>query len=174
MAFVTSWNAAAERIFGFTAEEAIGKPLIYLIIPPERVKEENIILDNIRQGKKVDHFQTRRRAKNGQLIDVSITVSPIRNSNGEVIGASKIVRDISIQKKVEQASAYLAAIVSSSDDAIISKNLDGIITSWNEAAERMYGYTAQETIGQSIYIIIPPERHEEEQDIIARLREGKE
>jgi PAS domain S-box-containing protein len=170
---VTSWNAAAEHIFGFTAQEAIGKPISSLIMPPDRMEEESSIIASIAQGKKVDHFQTVRITKSGKLVDVSVSVSPIRNNKGDIIGASNITRDISVIKAAERASAYLAAIVTSSDDAIISKNLDGIIASWNSAAEKMYGYTAKEVVGQSIYLIIPKDREEEEKKIIERLRRGE-
>jgi len=98
---ITSWNLAAERMFGFTADEAIGHP-IRIIIPPERYHEEKEILQRIRNGERIEHFETVRHTKNGSRLDVSITVSPIRDWLGRVIGASKIVRDITQQKQVEQ------------------------------------------------------------------------
>src|SRR5690606_2979411 len=119
------------------------------------------------------HIQTVRRRKDGSLVDVSVSVSPIRNDKGRIIGAANITRDISGVKLAEQTSAYLASIVASSDDAIISKGLDGIITSWNAAAERMYGFTAYEAIGRPIYIIIPKNRKEEEEVLMGRLRRGE-
>ena len=101
------------------------------------------------------------------LVEVSITVSPIKDSSGRVIGASKIARDISGRRQAEIVQARLAAIVESSDDAIVSKTLDGVITSWNSAAERMFGYTESEAVGQHITLIIPKERRREEDDVIA-------
>lgn len=98
---ITSWNGAAERMFGYAAEEAVGKH-ISLIIPPERLKEEEYIIGQIARGNKVDHFETYRMTKNGKLVPLSITVSPIIDSKGHVIGASKIARDISQQKKAQQ------------------------------------------------------------------------
>jgi len=95
---VRSCNAAAERMFGYSAAELVGKP-IRLLIPADRQAEEDDILGRIRQGEPVDHFQTVRRAKDGRLVDVSLTVSPVRDSSGRVIGASKIARDISEQKR---------------------------------------------------------------------------
>ncbi|HVT79729.1 MAG TPA: ATP-binding protein [Phycisphaerae bacterium] len=89
---VKSWNAAAERIFGYTAEEMIGQP-ITKIVPPERDGEEPAILDRLKRGERIDHFQTIRVRKDGQRIDVSVTISPIRDSTGKVVGASKIARD---------------------------------------------------------------------------------
>jgi len=99
---VTSWNKSAERIFGYTPEEAIGQH-ITLIIPRERHSEESDILARLRRGERVDHFHTVRRRKDGSLLDVSLTISPVRDSSGRVIGASKVARDITAQKQAEQA-----------------------------------------------------------------------
>lgn len=98
---ITSWNPSAIKMFGFTEEEAIGKH-ISIIIPPDRMDEETVIIENIRNGKKVDHFETVRISKNGDERNISLTVSPIRNSKGVIIGASKIARDISAKKEVEK------------------------------------------------------------------------
>ena len=169
---ITSWNAAATRIFGFTAEEAIGRS-ITIIIPPDLQSEETTILSRLRRGERIEHYQTVRMTKSGKRLDVSLTISPVRDSKGHIIGASKIARDISDRKQAEQSRNLLAAIVASSDDAIISKNLDGVITSWNKSSERIFGYTAEEAIGQHITLIIPPERRAEESDILARLGRGE-
>ena len=99
---VTSWNRSAERIFGYTPEEIIGKP-ITLIIPPELHDQEPHILGKIRAGEPIEHFQTVRLHKDGHLIDVSLTVSPVRDERGMVVGAAKIARDITDQKKLEAA-----------------------------------------------------------------------
>jgi PAS domain S-box-containing protein len=99
---ITSWNRSAERIFGYTPEESIGRH-VTLIIPPERHSEESDILARVRRGERVDHFHTVRRRKDGRLLDVSLTISPVRDSSGRVIGASKVARDITAQKQVEQA-----------------------------------------------------------------------
>lgn len=99
---ITSWNKAAERMFGYTANEAIGQP-IYLIIPPDRKDEERDILERIGRGQRIDHFQTVRRHKDGSLLDMSVTISPLRDSSGRIIGASKVARDITAQKRNEQA-----------------------------------------------------------------------
>ena len=168
---INSWNPAAERMFGYTEEEAIGRH-ISMIIPPDRLSEEDVIIGNISKGNKIDHFETIRMAKNGDLIPISVTVSPITDTTGKVVGASKIARDISIYKKVNEKQGMLAAIVDSSDDAILSKTLDGVITSWNKAAERMFGFTGLEAIGQHISLIIPPERLQEETYIIGEVSTG--
>ena len=103
---ITSWNRAAERMFGWTAEEAIGRH-ITLIIPRERLPEEDEVLARIRRGDRVDHFETVRIAKDGGLVDVSITVSPIRDAAGRIVGASKIARDISDRKQAEEERTKL-------------------------------------------------------------------
>ena len=168
---ITSWNRAAERIFGYTADEAIGKN-ITLIIPDDRRHEEDLIIGRIRAGDRVEHFETLRRRKGGELIEISVTVSPIVDGAGSIIGASKIARDVGPGKQAERDRAHLAAIVDSSDDAIVSKDLNGIIRSWNKGAERIFGYPASEAIGQSITLIIPEHLHHEEAGIIAKVRAG--
>ena len=100
---VETWNKAAERLFGYSAEEMVGKS-ITLIIPKDRLPEEDLVLSRIRAGLPVDHYETVRRAKDGRLIDVSLTVSPIRLPDGRIIGASKIARDITEQKELRRAA----------------------------------------------------------------------
>jgi len=301
---ITSWNRGAEKIYGYKANEVIGKP-VTILIPEDRQDEEPAILERIRAGESIDHYQTVRKTKDGKLLDVSLTVSPIRDSEGNIVGASKIARDITAQncfqnqlreseeryrvtlgsigdaviatdeqgrvsfmnpvaetltgwsreeaegkpletvfrivneftrapvenpvtkvlrlgtivglanhtiliskdgierpiedsgapirqsaegalkgvvlvfrdvtekRTAELAALRLAAIVENSEDAIISKNLDGIITSWNNAAERILGYSASETIGKPITLLIPLERHDEERKIISQLKAGE-
>jgi PAS domain S-box-containing protein len=169
---IQSCNAAGERIFGYTRAELIGKP-VRILIPAERQGEEDDILARIKRGERVEHFETVRLTKDQRRIDVSLTVSPVRDGAGRIIGASKIARDITEQKRARAAQAYLAAIVESSDDAILSKNLDGIIQSCNTRAEQLFGYTASELVGHSIRMVIPPERQSEEDEILARMRRGE-
>jgi PAS domain S-box-containing protein len=169
---VTSWNKGAERVFGYTAEEAVGQH-ITLIIPVDRQEEETEILARLRRGERIDHFETVRKRKDGSLLDISVTISPLKDASGRVIGASKIARDVTERKEAQRAAAMLAAIVDSSDDAIISKNLDGIITSWNRSAERLFGYSAEEAIGQNIRLIVPRDRQHEEATILERLGRGE-
>jgi PAS domain S-box-containing protein len=104
---ITSWNKGAERIFGYPSEEVVGES-ITILIPPDRLHEEDAILERIRRNDRIDHFETIRRRKDGNLIDVSLTVSPLRDANGKVIGASKIARDITERKRSEAQISILA------------------------------------------------------------------
>lgn len=104
---ITSWNKAAERIFGYSAPEAIGRP-ITLVIPEDRQSEEREILSRIRRGERIDHFETVRRRKDGSLIIVSLTVSRVKDGNGNVVGASKIARDITERKRTQEQINILA------------------------------------------------------------------
>lgn len=301
---ITSWNKGAERIFGYKAEEVVGRP-ITILIPENRADEEPAILDRIRKGQRIDHYETIRKAKDGSLLDISLSVSPIYGEDGRIVGASKIARNITPQRQIQErlrqseenlrvtlssigdavittdpegrvafmnpvaerltgwsrkeaegrpleavfrivnemtrqpvenpvtkvlrmgtivglanhtiliakdgterpiddsgapikasddrgilgvvlvfrdvsekkaaelVTLRLAAIVESSEDAIISKNLDGIIESWNPAAERVFGYTASDAVGKPITMLIPEERHAEETEIIAKLKAGQ-
>ena len=105
---ITSWNRGAEETFGYTAAEAVGKH-ITLIIPAERHGEEDHVLASIRRGEKIDHFETVRQRKDGRKIDISLTVSPIRDATGRIIGASKVARDITLRKRAEEERERIVA-----------------------------------------------------------------
>ena len=169
---IVSWNSGAEAIFGYKAEEIIGRN-IQLIIPADKLEEEHQILARIGEGEPIDHFETTRKTKAGATNDVSVTISPIFDSNNRVVGVSTIAHDITDRKRAESASMYLASIVESSQDAIIGKSLNSVIVSWNRAAEQMFGYTAEEAIGQRINLIIPADRQSEEDHIIRTIASGK-
>jgi PAS domain S-box-containing protein len=169
---ITSWNRAAETLFGYSSAEAIHQP-IALIVPVERRAQEAAVLHQIGRGASIDHFETVCLTKDGRPIDVSLAVSPIRSSTGEITGAAKVIRNISDRLRAEEARGRLAAIVDSSDDAIVSKTLDGLVTSWNRGAERLFGYSAAEAVGQSILLIVPADRHSEEADVLRRIRGGQ-
>ena len=148
---ITSWNRAAEGMFGYAAAEAIGQS-IRLIVPADRNAEEDEVLRQIAAGQLVDHYETVRVAKDGGLINVSLTVSPIVTPAGEIVGAS---RNRAGHHRDETARAGRPAILrrssTSSDDAIVSKDLDGIVVSWNRAAEKaVWLCSAEEMIGRSI------------------------
>ena len=169
---VRTWNRAAEEMFGYRPDEMIGASILR-IIPADRRQEETEVLDRICRGLRVEHFETIRQRKDGRLIDVSLTISPIRTADGIIVGASKIARDISRQRVLERDALRLAAIVDSSDDAIASKDLYGVVQTWNRAAERLFGYTAEEIVGRSISLIIPAERLSEEDEVLGKIRRGE-
>jgi PAS domain S-box-containing protein len=168
---ITSWNNAATRVFGYQPDEIIGRSILQ-IIPPELHHEEDEILRKLKAGERIEHHETVRVGKSGEHIAVSVTISPIKDDTGRVIGGSKIARDISGRKKTDEIRFRLAAIVDSADDAIISKDLNGVVTSWNAGARQMFGYTAEEMIGQSILRLIPEELQYEEEQILRTLRAG--
>jgi PAS domain S-box-containing protein len=166
---VRSWNQSAERIFGYTPDEIVGKSITTLF-PPDRLDEEAGILARLQRGERVDHFETIRLRKDGTPVAISATISPILDSQGHIVGASKVARDITDRVDLE---GRFEAIIASSDDAIISKNLNGIVQSWNESAERIFGYTAEEMIGRPITKLFPSDRLDEEPKILAQLRRGQ-
>ncbi len=145
---VTSWNRGAERIFGYTADEMVGTSIMRLI-PAERRDEEIYILDRIKRGESVDHFETVRQTKDGRRIDVSVTASPIKDATGKSIGVSKVARDITERKRAQEQIAEQAALLDKARDAILVRDLEGKIVFWNNGAERIYGWTREEAIGRS-------------------------
>ncbi|MCB7481417.1 PAS domain S-box protein [Christiangramia sediminis] len=169
---IISWNKGAEKIFGYTEKEMLGKN-VSILIPSSRRQEEKLILKTIKNGKSLDHFETIRVNKAGNMIPLSLTVSPIKDESGQVIGASKVARDISDRLRSEEKQARLSAIVESSDDGIISKDLNGIINSWNIGAKRIFGYSESEVLGKSITLLIPKERLNEETVILKKIHSGE-
>jgi PAS domain S-box-containing protein len=174
---VTFLNPVAESLTGWSNEEAQGRPLedVFRIISEDTRKPiENPALRAMREGV-ISGLEnhTLLVSKDGREISIDDSGSPIRTGDGLFLGAVLVFRDITERRRGEEARALLSGIVDSSEDAIISKNLDGVIVSWNSAAERMFEYSAAEAIGQHITLIIPRERRQEETVILSRLREGQ-
>src|SRR5262245_25669964 len=168
---ITSWNGGAERIFGYTEGQAIGRP-IQLIIPAEREAEELALRHRAAQGETTRDFETVRLRRDGPPVAISLFLTRILAADGQAVGTLRIGRDVAGRRSAERAVRRLAAIVESSDDAIVSKDLNGIVTSWNRAAEQMFGYSAAEMIGKSIRIIVPADRQSEEDTVLALIRRG--
>ncbi|RPI57187.1 MAG: PAS domain S-box protein [Acidobacteria bacterium] len=168
---ITLWNSAAERMLGYSASEAIGSSTL-MLFPDDKRADEIATLKRVCSGDNVPHFESVLTTKTGHRIDVSLTVSAILDASGSVVGASKIARNIQDRRAAESAQQRLAALVQFSDDAIISKDLNGIVTSWNTGAERLFGYTAEDMIGESITRIIPGERLAEETFVLGQVRAG--
>lgn len=158
---VTSWNGGAERLFGYTVKEMIGKPIVTLI-PPAQFVEETEILARIGRGEHITQYDTRRQRKNGSLIEVSISVSPLHDSQGRIVGASEIARDISVQKVVarlvEHRDEILRTIASSVLDAVLMMDGGGKIVFWNRAATDMFGYSSREAVGKELHRLLAPSR----------------
>ncbi len=162
---ITSWNPAAARMFGYHADEAIGRA-ITLIVPPERMDEEEAVLSRLRRGEHIDHFETVRRTKDGQLIDVVLTIAPLRDLNGKVFGASKIARDITERRQTQEAlrlsEATALAFIASAAEGILIIDEAGRTVIANGQIEKMFGYEQSELVGRPMEALLPErlrERH---------------
>lgn len=154
---IQSWNAAAERLFGFTAKEATGRH-ISLVIPPERISEEDQIIASLKAGRRIEHYETERVRKDGQRLTVSLTISPIRDDKGNVIGASKIVRDVTERRRVERDRETFVTVIENSTDFIGMCDLNGIPFFINRAGLEMIGLeNIEEARGTSVQEFFFPE-----------------
>jgi len=152
---ITTWNPAAERLFGYTAAEALGRHIAMLLLPHADDDVETS-LARVAEGETVKSADVVRIAKDGRRIDVSVKRSPIMDEDGRVTGVARIYRDIREQKRAAAAQERLAAIVEHSDDAMVTRSMDGIVTSWNAGAARMFGYSADEAIGRHVKFLHAP------------------
>jgi len=169
---VTSWNPAAERMYGYSSVEMIGRSGS-LLTPQDRTGELELILDKIKDGRYVEHAETTLVRKDGTTVPVSIAAAPIRSEDGTIVGVSAVHRDVTEQRQASAATQRLAEIVENSRDAIIGRNLNGAITSWNAAAERMSGYSRDEVIGTSADFFTPEGQAKEVCDFTARIKTGQ-
>jgi PAS domain S-box-containing protein len=145
---ITSWNAGAARLLGYRPDEVIGRP-INLLLPSDRQDEEDAIMARLQAGQKVDHFETVRLAKDGRRLDVSVTISPLMDAQGRVVGASKIIRDITERKHNERQLRLLSTAVESAANGIAVTDRAGNILWINPAFTRMTGYSSAEAVGQN-------------------------
>ncbi len=157
---IHSWNTGAERLFGYTAQEAIGE-LISLLIPPDRQDEEGLIMERLRRGERLEHFETVRLSKQGRRIDISLTISPIRDSTGRVIGASKIARDITARRQVEQAlresEAQFRQLANALPQIVWTARPDGFIDYYNDRWYEFTGFGRDEFGDSSWQAILHPD-----------------
>jgi PAS domain S-box-containing protein len=153
---ITTWNKSAERIFGYSAEEAIGHH-ITIIIPSDRLGEEVTILERLKRGERIDHYETVRVRKDGTLVHLSLTISPVMDAHGQIIGASKVARDITGRKQFEQALAERARLLDLSNDAILVRDGDDRIAYWNKSASELYGFSREEAIGRVSHELLKTE-----------------
>ncbi|CAN5166842.1 hypothetical protein BH09PAT1_BH09PAT1_4400 [soil metagenome] len=166
---IMSWNKGASLLYGWGEKEVIGKKLAAIIpytyiIGSDKESAEQIAKHGLWKG------QIHQKNKNGKSLIINISASAVYEQDGKIIGFVTINRDVTDELA---SQGRLSAIIESSDDAIVSKTLDGVIKSWNNSAEKMFGYKSEEAIGQSITLIIPPELRKEEKEIINRLRKGE-
>jgi two-component system sensor kinase FixL len=173
---ITSFNRAAELMYGCKAEEVVGTHLYVRLrefMSPEKIDEDRRIVARVIAGQRVPPYEGVRTRKNGTDIHVLVTVSPVKDSSGTIIGTSRVIRDITERKIFERQRALLSSIVESSNDAVFTKTLNGIVTSWNAAAEAMFGYRAEEIVGRSMLVLVPDELLEEERNALEKIGHGE-
>jgi PAS domain S-box-containing protein len=150
---IISWNPAAERLYGYREAEAIGQS-VTILIPPDQPDEESRIIEQIKRGERVDHYETMRLRKDGTRVEVSITVSPVKDAQGQIIGASNIARDITERKRAEAYAQRQSRLIELSFEPIFLWDFDGGIVEWNTGAEQLYGYTKAEAIGRNSHELL--------------------
>lgn len=174
---VTFLNRVAEELTGWPQAEALGRLLpeiLRIVSDTTRLPVESPALRALREGHAVDlESHTLLIARDGTERPIDDSAAPMRDESGAMVGAVLVFRDVTEKKRADEVQARLAAIVQSSDDAIISKTLDGVIRSWNGGAERLFGYTEAEMIGKPVALLIPRDRLDEETTILGRLQRGE-
>jgi PAS domain S-box-containing protein len=170
---ILSWNAAATRLFGYEASEIIGQSVLTLF-PPELRHEEPEIIARLARGDRVDHYETIRVRKDGSRVAISLSVSPIRDASGAVVGGAKIARDITERRRADARIREQAELLDLAQDAIVVRDADGRITFWNAAAERTYGWTLAEVEGRSVHELLRTRFPEDREEIQRSLRDRRE
>ncbi len=148
---ITSWNKGAERIFGYSPGEIVGKN-VSLLMPPDRVEDMTSILERVRRGERVEHYETTRRTKDGRSLDISLSVSPVRDLEGRIVGASKVARSIVGRKQAEEK---FRLVVESAPNAIVTIDRCGRIVLVNAQTEKLFGYRRGELLGQPVELLVP-------------------
>ena len=150
---IVTWNRGAQRIYGYQADEVIGKP-ISILVPEKMENDVPAIIEQIRSGRSLDHYQTKRQTKDGRVLDVSLTVSPVRDPSGAVVGASAIARDISESTRLQAELEEQAQMLDLVEDAVVARDMTGRITYWNKTAESIFGWSKDEAIGQVAHALL--------------------
>jgi len=174
---ITSWNAGATSILGYEASEMIGQS-IFRFIPPELHDEERQILARLERGERIRHYETVRLAKDGRRVSLSLTVSPLFNQSGKVVGASKVARDITEHKSAEQAlregAARLLTLIETAVDGVILIDARGVVSVFNPACEKLFGYSADAVIGQNVKMLMPQPYRQEHDRYISNYLDTRE
>jgi diguanylate cyclase (GGDEF)-like protein/PAS domain S-box-containing protein len=168
---ILTWNRGAEAIFGHSAGDMVGQH-VSMLMTPERLPDIAHFTGQVSQGITVSQYESVCLRQDGTKFHVSVTGSPLMNAAGEVVALSAILRDISNRREGEQARALLASIVESSDDAIASLALNGTIVSWNNSAERLFGYRADEIVGKDAFVLAVPGCQDPDGEVLAKIRTG--
>jgi two-component system sensor kinase FixL len=168
---VTDWNRGAEVIFGYTAAEVIGRSLGNLLSPgPD--DESQGVLDRLKRGDRIEHYEATGRRADGAVIDVSLTVSPFFDTTGRLIGTSKVARDITVAKRAQRAlkdrEAHLRSVLDTVPDAMIVIDSSGIMQSFSATAERLFGYTETEATGRNVCMLMPSPYREQHDSYLTR------
>jgi PAS domain S-box-containing protein len=169
---INAWNRGAELMYGYSENEAL-RMTIWQLAPPDKTAEQKEFNRRIFAGEKVSSFETQRQTKDGGILDVWITVTKLVDDSGKAIGIASTERDITERKKEEANLRRLATVLLDSNDAITISDFDGRITAWNRSAERMYGYSEEEALSMSIWLITPPDKIAEKKAFINRLIAGE-
>ena len=175
---ITSWNEGAVRLYGYTCDEIVGRPLSVLV-PPGRAAEAREQLDRVRRGDRVEPFESERLAKGGGIVDVSLTTFAVRTSGGDVVGGASIAKDITERRRADEAlrrsEERTRGIIDSARDAFVGMDSSGCITDWNQSAEVAFGWSRDEAIGRPLAeTIVPPRYRDAEETALGRLFAGQQ
>ena len=169
---IATWNKGAERIFGYTTAETVGRSFT-ILIPAGNFAEESQVLTQVLKGKQVEHYETVRQRKDGSLIDISLTISPLKDEAGNIVGAAKVARDISERVRREKQIRYQAHLLNAVEQAVIAIDLNGKILSLNSFAEWLYGWMEQEVVGKNLLeITSAPDPRQQTDEIFSRIHRG--
>jgi two-component system, sensor histidine kinase and response regulator len=168
---IVSWNRGAEALFGYRAEEIIGQN-IALLATQEAGPMVAGVIERVKLGEVVPPFDGSALTKDGRRIDISASVSQVKDAQGKLVAVASILRDITERKRAEDSRAFLVAVVESSEDAVVAVSRETTILGWNKGAQNIYGYTAEEVLGKSNKILMPPDRLEEFEAIFTQVLSG--
>jgi two-component system, chemotaxis family, sensor kinase Cph1 len=169
---ILAWNRGAELMYGYSEEEALQKSM-WLLTPPNREEEQKDFTRRLIAGEKITSLETQRVTKDGRILDIWMTVTKLVDDTGKPIGIASTERDITGRKKKEEEASRMVTVVRDSNDAIMISDFEGKILAWNRGAELMYGYSEEEALKKSMWLLTPPNREEEQKDFTRRLIAGE-